>query len=393
MSKKEIKISATRMNTFLRCKQKYWFNYHERLPKIANPVFKLGLAVHSALELAGNIWLKKENFTKADIKNILDKYKEISVKEGLEDFGSHLEGIEMVKTRLKNFIPDGQKLIGLETPFGTPDGTEVITDEGVPLLGAIDKVVEVDEDTILIIDYKTSKTAPTPDQLKTDNQLSMYDLVASKLWPGKRIIVSLDLLKHDIFYSYRTEEERKEFSAYLKLVYDEMVALKETDVKATLNTFCPWCDFREYCNAYNQACKDSNNRFQEIHRLSDDALIDEWQTVKQMKKIYEMREKELNMVLMDRIKITGENIKAAGQEIYVRQNSRKEYDFDTVKEFVPTEYLLSMVSVNKKDLESYLDKNPAAKSRITDKMAVNFTSPFLATRKLKDKKEDQWTED
>jgi RecB family exonuclease len=379
----EIKMSATRMSSFLRCKQKYWFNYHDKLPKIANPVFKLGLAVHSALELAGTIWMEKESFSKKDIKIITDKYKEISVKEGLEDYSSHQEGLDMVKSRLKEFIAPGQKLIGLETPFGFPGAQEVITDEGVPLLGAIDKVVSVDEDTILIIDYKTSKTAPTPDQLKTDNQLSMYDLVASKLWPGKRIIVSLDLLKHDILYSYRTPEERAEFSEYLKLVYDAMVSLEESDVRATLNTFCPWCDYREYCDAYSQACKESNNRFQEIYRLDDNKLFEEWQHVKDMKKIFEMRDRELSMVLMDRIKTTGNNIQISDQEVYVRQNSRKEYDFDVVKQVVPLEFLTTMVSLNKKDLETYLDKNPAVKAKVTDSMMVNFTSPFLATRKIK----------
>jgi CRISPR/Cas system-associated exonuclease Cas4 (RecB family) len=48
---KKIKLSATRVSSFLSCKQKYWFSYHERLPKVANPSFKLGTAVHETLEL------------------------------------------------------------------------------------------------------------------------------------------------------------------------------------------------------------------------------------------------------------------------------------------------------------------------------------------------------
>ncbi|MEA3471517.1 MAG: PD-(D/E)XK nuclease family protein, partial [Thermodesulfobacteriota bacterium] len=226
-------------------------------------------------------------------------------------------------------------------------------------------------------------TAPTNDQLKADKQLSMYDYVASKLYPGKRIIVSLDLLKHDILYSYRTPEEREEFEEYLKLIYDEMVALKKEDVRPTLNTFCPWCDYREYCTGYKKACENSNDKFQETSSLEDSALLEEWQHVKHMKKIYEMRDRELSMLLMDRIKTTGENIVIDNQEIYVRQNSRKAYDIDVVKELVPAEYLVTMVTLKKKGLESYMDKNPAVKAKILDKMNVNFTSPFLATRKVK----------
>ncbi|HLD90896.1 MAG TPA: PD-(D/E)XK nuclease family protein [Patescibacteria group bacterium] len=380
-----IKISATRISTFLQCKQKYWFNYYDKLPKIDNPVFKLGTAVHIALELAGNIWREKEKFTKKDKETIINKFKEVSVKEGIDDFSVHQTGIELVTNRINDFIHEGHKIISLETPFGYKGGVDVITKEGVPLLGAIDKVLQVDEDTILIVDYKTSKTAPTPDQLKTDKQLSMYDLVASILWPGKRIIVSLDLLKHEMLYSYRTPEERAAFSEYLRLVYDSMLSLKEQDVKATINTFCPWCDFREYCNAYKEAYTNSNGKFQEAYRLDNSALVDEWQQVKKMKKIYEMREKELSLLLMDRIKTTGINVQVDDKEVYVRQNSRATYDISAVKQIVPQEYLLNMVSLNKSDIEKYMDKNPAAKAKIVDSMTVNFTTPFLDVRKIKNK--------
>ena len=100
---KNIKLSATRIQTFLRCRQKYWFMYHERLPKVDNPAFKLGIAVHEALEFAGAIWLKNEKFSAADTKKVLQFYEETAVREGLEDYSVHLEGKELVKKRLKSF--------------------------------------------------------------------------------------------------------------------------------------------------------------------------------------------------------------------------------------------------------------------------------------------------
>ena len=118
---KIIKLSATRINTFLSCKQKYWFNYVDRLPKVGNPVFKLGLAVHEALEFAGGIWLDKGRFTKPDIKNILIEYDKLSISKGIESQDIHLEGKMLVKKRLDNFLAGGNlrsKLIGLETTFG-----------------------------------------------------------------------------------------------------------------------------------------------------------------------------------------------------------------------------------------------------------------------------------
>ncbi len=125
-------MTATRIGSFLRCKLKYWYQYYEKLPKVSNPAFKLGLACHEALELAGGIWLEKEEFTEKDVKKILDYYDKISVREGITDMSIHIEGKELVRNRLNNFL-SGTKLLGLETRFGfgDKDSIKISTKEGV----------------------------------------------------------------------------------------------------------------------------------------------------------------------------------------------------------------------------------------------------------------------
>lgn len=385
MPKKEIKLSATRISSFLECKQKYWFNYEEHLPKVESPAFRLGLAAHESLELAGNIWMKKEDphkFTKAEEKKILDKYREIAAKEGIQDMAIYKEGIKLVKNRLADF--NLGKIMGLEIKFGFRGGENITTKDGVPLVGAIDKVVEIDDETLLVVDYKTSKTVPTADQLKDDIQLSIYDLVASKKWPEyKRIILSLDMLKSDIVYSYRTAEEREEFETYLKVLYDSMVNLKKKDARPQLNTFCPWCDYKEYCPAYGKACKKSDNKFLSTLSLSDEELIKEWQEVRSTKKILEERDRELSMILEEKIKRFDTQPEFGDQEVYIRQNSRKNYPVDIVSKYVPKDDLLKMVSLNKKAVEEYANKNPAVRDFILNSAEMNFTKPFLATRKIR----------
>jgi RecB family exonuclease len=383
---KNIKVSATRINSFLSCKQKYWFNYHDKLPKLSNPSFKLGLAVHESLELAGNIWMKKEKFSKADIEKVIKKYTEVSIREGIEDYAIHDEGKDLVRKRLNNFIA-GQKIIGLEIKFGfwgPHGGKNVTSDLGVPLMGAIDKVEEYDEDTILIVDYKTSKTAPTHSQMKTDIQLSLYDLVARKLFPQyKRVILSLDLLKSDVLYTYRTPEQRKNFEEYLREIYDQMLALKAEEVRASLNMFCPWCDYKDYCSTYQRACKKSDYKFLPTMNYDDNRLVEEWEMVRSVKKILENRERELGMIMMEKIKKNSESIKGNGSEIYVRQNSSTNYDLDTVFNAVPNEDFAGLVNLNKKKVETYMGLNPSVKDTIAETATTNYTSPFLASRKKK----------
>lgn len=383
---KKIKLSATRIQTFLRCKQKYWFMYHEKLPKVENPAFKLGIAVHEALEEAGKIWMDKEKFSAADKKKIIKFYEETAIREGLADYGVHLEGKELVKKRLNCFTA-GQKVIGLETKFGfwgKDGGKDVTTKDGVPLMGAIDKLEEYDEDTLLVVDYKTSKTAPTTDQLRSDIQLSIYDLVTHKLYPQyKRRILALDMLKSDAVLTYRTDIEREEFEEYLKVIYDQMVGLQPEEVKASLNTFCPWCDYRDYCTTYQKACKKADYEFLPVMQYTDEQLIDEWNNVRATKKILDMRESELSMIIMEKIKRNASNIELDEEEIYVRQNARTTYDLVAVHAAVPAEDFPTLVNVNKKAVETYVNYNPAVKEEVLKAATVNYTSPFLASKKKK----------
>ena len=383
---KDIKLSATRINTFLSCKQKYFYNYYDKLPKVENTSFKLGLAVHESLELAGQILMKKKEespvLTKEEVASVLKKYNEVSVREGIDDQEINLEGRELVKKRLSNFM-SGMKIIGTETRFGFDD-KDIVTDLGVPLIGAIDKVELINKDTILIVDYKTSKTAPTPSQLKTDIQLSMYDLVARKLFPKyNRVVLALDLLKTEMFFTYRTDAQRHEFELYLKEIYDQMVTFTKKEAKASLNMFCPWCDFRDYCSTYQEACKKSDYKFLPVMNYTNGQLIDEWESVKSTKKILEGRERELGLIIMEKIKTTSENLKGGATEVYIRQNSSTNYDLDTVYKLIPTEDFAGLVSLNKKAIDNYVEMNPSIKEMLIGATTTNFTSPFLATRKSK----------
>jgi len=383
---KIIKMSATRIDAFLKCKLKYWFNYVDHLPKVPSPAFKLGIAVHESLEFAGQIWKEKGKFTKANKKKIIDKYIELSVREGIEEMSIHKEGVRLVNQRLNDF--DHGKIIALEKTFGYNDkkSEDITTDDGVPLIGAIDKALEVDEDTLLIVDYKTSKTAPTIHQLKDDMQLSIYDLAAHKLWPDyKRTILSLDMLRSEILYTYRTDDERIEFSKYLKVVYDQMIALEKKDAKAHLNIFCPWCDYREYCDEYKKACKKSNYKFLKTAELDNEQLVKEWNDIRSVKRIIEGRERELSMTIMDKIRDAHETLLTDNEEVYIRQNSRLTYNKDTVKDYIPYEEFVQLVNLNKKAVENYIKDNPAVKDRIEATARINYTAPFLATKKVKGK--------
>jgi len=162
-----------------------------------------------------------------------------------------------------------------------------------------------------------------------------------------------------------------------------MVNMEKKDAKPHMNIFCPWCDYKEYCEEYQIACKKTDYKFNSIFDMDDISLISEWKEVKNTEKLLEMRERELSMIMMERIQAKSANLVGLEDEVYVRQSSRKAYDLDTVYKYVPSEHFPKLVTVNKKAVDRYLEENSAVKDKITSAMVVNYTAPFLATRKVK----------
>ncbi len=387
--KKIVKLSATRINTFLQCKLRYWYSYEEHLEKLSNPVFKLGLACHDTLEKAGRIMKEQDikKFSATQIKELLAYYDKASVKHGIEDYGDHLVGKDIIKAKLKIF-KIGDKIVGIEDRFGFPNTQVITTNGGVELIGAIDKAVEVNPTTLLIVDYKTSKTVPDANKLSSDIQLSMYNLVARKLYPQySRVILCLDMLRSgDLVYTYRTDEELEEFEQYLNAVHAEISALTREEAKPSINFLCAWCDYTNVCEKYQELCVKKEFSFLNVQTLPDEELVTEWESVRASQKILELREKEIANVLIEKIKIQEKSVVSGEQEMVMRQNSRTSYNAAKLSTFIPVEDFATLVTVSPTKLKKYLEKNPSILPVMDDISETNFNGAFLATKKIKAKK-------
>ena len=374
--KKTITMSATRMQMYLTCKWKYYCNYVLHLPRKANASFKLGIAVHESLAVAGDIWKKNEKFTEKDIVKIKAMYNKVAAKEGIADTNVYHEGLAMVMARVNDFA--NGTILTVEDKF------KVTTNEGVMLIGAMDKVEELSEDTILVTDYKTSKYFETTSELKADIQLSVYDAVASIKYPNyKRIILSLDYLRGVPVYTYRTEAERKGFLEYMLAIYEEMLVLKKEKCVPMLNDLCNWCDFTDHCTAYQEALAGKSFIKKKPEDYDTEELVKDYLDIKSRKRIIDNREKQLKFYILDKIKADEEDVIGQGKRLYIRQNSSTKYDPKTVFESLPLDDFLSTVKVTKSKVDDFMIKSPASKIKIMETASKNYTSPFLAHKNLK----------
>jgi RecB family exonuclease len=375
---KQIFMSATRMSTYLTCKWKYWCGYVLHLPRKDNVSFKLGIAVHESLAKAGDIWKKKEQFTASDIRCIKDEYRKIAAREGIQNMMLYDDGLEMVLNRIDSF--------NLGNIITVEDNFKVTTSEGVVIIGAMDKVLELNEETILVVDYKTSKYFLTSDELKADIQLSIYDLVASIKFPEyKRIILSLDYLRSEPVYTYRTIKERRTFDKYLLAVYNEMIKLEEKDAKPAINDMCNWCDFKDSCPAYKDSVVKKSIFKKNLNEYDNDELVAEYLDVKNKARILYEYEKQLKTHIMQKIDEEESDLIGNGKQMYIKQNGKVSYDTATISKHVPKKDFLKMVTVGKKYVDEYLRMHPEVRPLVMETAQKSFTSPFLAYRTLKKK--------
>jgi len=375
MSKMNIKMSATRMSMYLQCKWKYWSNYILHKPKLPNISFKLGISVHDALKVAGKIWQKKEKFTSYDMQKIKDIYRKTAAKEGIESLEVYEEGLHMVLDKIRDF--EVGKIIEVEDKF------EVTTGDGVPIIGAMDKIIELGEETGLIVDYKTSKFFYTPDEMKNDIQLSIYDVVGNIKFPQyKRIILCLDYLRGEPLYTYRTYQERKTFSKYLLAVYSEILKLEERDAKPSLNDMCNWCDFKNDCPAYIEASNSNKIFKKKLENCNEDELVKEYTGIRSRKRVLDNYEKKLKTYILEKINNDAKNLVGEKNVVYIRQNPSTVYNPKAVCDAVPLSEFLKMVSVSKRLLDGYMEENGIDRAKIMETAIKSYTNPFLAVRNI-----------
>lgn len=376
-------LSATGIKDFLQCQLKIVFRYDREIPSIKNDHAKVGIAVHTALEQFTKRMLAKKSFPDAtDYEFAVTTFMNSATEEGLENMRFYTEGKQMVTEFIDRFDPS-EEVIEVETRF------KLETPDGVPIVGAMDKVVKVNDDTIAIIDYKTARNALTTWELQDDIQLSMYDLAASLLWPEfKNRLLFLDYVRINKRVStYRTEEDRETFNEFLNSVWLQMQKIQEEEVRATINPLCGWCDYKSYCPAYAAFMKTKATEMTPLPDMTDGEFLEHWEEVATKKAILENRQRELKMIATQKF-MGGHEIAAAGKELYSTQASRTNYDIEKVVEIIPQEDLFSVLAVNKSRLDRYAKDDPDMKNKLQRIAEVSYNAPVYKTRTVKEETGD-----
>ncbi len=225
-------LSPSRIKTTKNCEFKYFLQYHLRLPESreSNIYGLKGTAAHEALEYYGNyIHCKQDPSICESLQGVInDDYEQVlkdfyaKTKLWKLDNRSEAKGFphpvekscescpwaskdgmcEIANIPYKNVdgcprpnFEDDLKIVKDtvdSTEFEVFEekilGTEVAymmeLEGGVVSRGIIDLVVEIDKDTLEIIDYKSGNSTISYNAALKDPQMRIYSMIAKKIWPN-----------------------------------------------------------------------------------------------------------------------------------------------------------------------------------------------------------------
>jgi DNA helicase-2/ATP-dependent DNA helicase PcrA len=241
-----MRISYSKLETFLTCPLQYKYRYLVALPVPSSAALTFGETIHRTLErFYGKIKLGET----VGVGDLLSVYKQCFISRG---YGNtkykakmYARGEKMLTDFYKIGHPEGKNVLDLERPFRVRIGNDIW------VTGKIDRVDRLPGNRLEIIDYKTGQSPKAKNPLK-DKQLTMYALAATdrslyNVGPD-RVVVSLYFLEDQTKVSAtRTSEELDGFKSE---IHKTVEGIRKSTFPPKPGMHCDFCEFRLVCDAW-----------------------------------------------------------------------------------------------------------------------------------------------
>lgn len=288
-------LSFSRLTRYESCPLSYRLHYIEKRQPEPGVALRFGKVIHAVLERLVREAVDDERSGPLSEDRALELFRDAWSADGLTGIELFREGIEILQRFVREQgVVEHRDVLALEKEFRLPVGPFTV-------LGFIDRVDCVDDETVEVIDYKTNRLLFTRDEVDSSLQMSLYHVAARTLWPwAKRVKLTFWMLRHGV----RQETARTPAQLDAALAYVETLGKQTeaaTSFPARLNTNCPYCDHRAGCPAYAEALK--GRRAFVCPDLADlEAVAKEREEVARLAKILYARKAELEAVLTTRLR-------------------------------------------------------------------------------------------
>jgi len=242
-------LSPTRITTYLACPVKYRWTYVDDRGKWylrAKSYYSFGTTLHKVLERFHD----SADSGVATVDEALKAYEEswidagfASADEMAEAFG---EGQDIIERHIEQALqrPSEAKTLFVEKTLSLDMGD-------FRLLGRIDRVDELPDGTLEIVDYKSGRREVNQEEVEADLALSVYQLLVRRHYPDQPVKATLIALRTGEQASASlSNQDLAQFEADLKKLAEEILNRDYEQLVPVYKPICPRCDFLPLCSRH-----------------------------------------------------------------------------------------------------------------------------------------------
>jgi putative RecB family exonuclease len=259
-------FSASRLDTFTKCRNGYRLQYLEKLRPHQDDrgqAMKTGSAVHAVPEEICQKIIEADYSGQIPVDRVLELFSRKAALEGVRGLDWYALGEDCLSSwAMRMGFTIGRSILGVESFFcidsgvsGSTGGESLGPDDGIPLIGYIDRIDLVDDTTVAVVDYKTGRMMPSREDVETSLQLGIYAWAAFELYPQAQVVeCGLDMLRHgEIVWTRYTRNSVEQVKRYVRSLIRAIVQTPAEDMRPQLNTLCSYCSVKDHCDAYAAA--------------------------------------------------------------------------------------------------------------------------------------------
>jgi putative RecB family exonuclease len=383
-----IKTSYSALDAFKQCPLKYKFQVIDKIktPKSKEAVF--GSKIHDSLQ-----FFHTQSPISPTIDELLNYLKEnwdssvfTDQQEDMIYFGEALK-------ILKNYHDDYLKLKNKPIVLDTETRFEVLLknpenqEQNCLLTGIIDRIDKI-ENSIEIVDYKTTKRFPPQEDVDNSLQLSLYCLGAINRWPQyakdgpEKIKLTLYYLKHQ--ESITTTRTKEQLESVQRKTWETLNQIEKSEFEPMPSALCDWCGYKRMCPMWKHLYKEQATPDDEQIKK----IIDEFFELKKANASNNKKLKDLKEIIeryLDKEKIE----RVFGDIGYITRLNQVRYDYELekIREILePLNKWLEILSVDSIKLRKLLKTlSPDIKRKVenTKKISKEYKIIKASAKKIK----------
>lgn len=282
-------LRQSMISSYLQCPDKFYDTYENGYSE--DTIYtKMGTAIHGVME---------DYYTEGNTETVPELFNKWWANHGPDQLELYEEWKGLVTSYFEHLaeLPN-PNILALELEFKTQIG-------GIPVSGTIDRIDRVNENTVMIIDYKSNQMPYTPAELKESIQLKFYSLALmtpelhAVLGEYENIVCAYDMLRTGKRqYVTYTKQELETYREWLLIIWARMLSGKER--KPKLNKYCSHCQKRHKCTAYLEMLE-SPTSVVATDDIDMDKMAEDLDKLKQSKKMIEARIAEIEAIVKNKI--------------------------------------------------------------------------------------------